>query len=287
MEFVPTYLYIKQHMVTGLKYFGKTTYDPHTYKGSGLYWKRHLDKHGGDVTTVWAELFTDKAQLVEYALKFSVDNDIVASAEWANLIAENGLDGAPVGHEGHKFTAEQVAEMSRTTTERWVDDDYRTKVVQAQIDRWANNPELKERQSKRLKEEFWTDARKESHSQLMKLQATDAKRVALSMRMKGIAKSEDHRQRISEALKGTVKSPEQLRRMAIGRQKIKGAFVDHTGSVYEVHNDFLKPNGLSAYFFTRLNSPVTEAWCSKLGVDYASVAGKTWHDLGFGFTQQI
>ena len=37
----PTYLYVKQHNKTGLKYFGKTTKkDPLKYKGSGLYWKR-------------------------------------------------------------------------------------------------------------------------------------------------------------------------------------------------------------------------------------------------------
>jgi len=36
------YLYVKIHNVTKLKYFGKTTKNPYNYKGSGLYWKRHL-----------------------------------------------------------------------------------------------------------------------------------------------------------------------------------------------------------------------------------------------------
>jgi hypothetical protein len=31
--FKPTWLYIKQHTVTGLKYFGKTTRNPEKYKG--------------------------------------------------------------------------------------------------------------------------------------------------------------------------------------------------------------------------------------------------------------
>jgi len=53
----PTYLYIKKHNVTGLKYFGKTVRDPLKYKGSGQYWLTHLKQHGNDVTTEWCKLF--------------------------------------------------------------------------------------------------------------------------------------------------------------------------------------------------------------------------------------
>ena len=42
----PTYLYVKQHSITGMKYFGKTTRNPIKYIGSGKYWKRHISKHG-------------------------------------------------------------------------------------------------------------------------------------------------------------------------------------------------------------------------------------------------
>jgi hypothetical protein len=98
-EFIPTWLYIKQHNVTGLKYFGKTTKDPYNYKGSGQYWKRHLKEHGNDITTVWIELFSDKEQLVEFAEFFSDFNNIVSATDnagkkiWANSVPENGLDG--------------------------------------------------------------------------------------------------------------------------------------------------------------------------------------------------
>ena len=38
-DIFPTYLYIKQHSVTKLKYFGKTnSEDPIKYSGSGKYW---------------------------------------------------------------------------------------------------------------------------------------------------------------------------------------------------------------------------------------------------------
>ena len=108
-KFKPTYLYIKQHNETGLKYFGKTVRNPTKYKGSGLHWTAHLKTHGNNVTTVWYMLFEDKNELFEYATKFSIDNDIVESAEWANLKPENGVDGFTIGHtygtirKGRKF----------------------------------------------------------------------------------------------------------------------------------------------------------------------------------------
>ena len=98
-EFKPTTLYIKQHSKTGLKYFGKTTQNnPEKYLGSGLYWDDHLKIHGNDISTVWTKTFEDKKELTEYALKFSEENNIVESKEWANLKPENGLDGFTPGH---------------------------------------------------------------------------------------------------------------------------------------------------------------------------------------------
>jgi hypothetical protein len=95
--FKHTYLYIKQHNVTGLKYFGKTVAkDPVKYKGSGKHWTRHLAKYGNDVTTVWFHLFDNKQQLTEYAIKFSKENNIVKSDNWANLKDEDGLWGGGV-----------------------------------------------------------------------------------------------------------------------------------------------------------------------------------------------
>ena len=118
-NFRPTYLYIKQHNVTGLKYFGKTIKkDPVRYKGSGYYWLNHLAVHGNDVTTVWHQLFTDQESLVEYALSFSRDNNIVESAEWANLIPENGLHSS--GRTGRNATVEQKQMQSEKMKGRFV-----------------------------------------------------------------------------------------------------------------------------------------------------------------------
>jgi hypothetical protein len=45
-EFKPTYLMVKTHNQTSLKYFCKTVKNnPLTYLGSGKYWTRHLKAH--------------------------------------------------------------------------------------------------------------------------------------------------------------------------------------------------------------------------------------------------
>jgi hypothetical protein len=95
IEFKPTFLYVKTHLDTGLKYFGKTTLsDPHKYKGSGKKWLNHLRKHGYNVYTKIVGYYTDKEECRMVALNFSAENNIVESKEWANLTIENGLMAA-------------------------------------------------------------------------------------------------------------------------------------------------------------------------------------------------
>lgn len=111
MEFSPTYLYIKQHAVTGLLYFGKTTQkDPIKYLGSGRKWCNHIKKHGKEhVVTLWFELFTDKDELTLFAQQFSRDMDIIKSKSWANLCIETGFDG-PVGYTHTSTTKAHMSE---------------------------------------------------------------------------------------------------------------------------------------------------------------------------------
>ena len=118
-----THLYIKQHSVTGLKYFGKTTKeDPVSYLGSGIHWKRHIKKHGTEhVKTLWYQSFQDKKSLVDYATKFSKENNIVESKEWANLKEENGLDG---GMEKGWWSEKQLEYNRQKAKERWANGVY-------------------------------------------------------------------------------------------------------------------------------------------------------------------
>lgn len=96
-DFKPTWLMIKRHTVTGLLYFCKTTKptlkEALKYKGSGLRWVKHIKKHGRDlVTTEWISLFDSMEECLEYATRFSIENNIVLSESWANLVIETGLD---------------------------------------------------------------------------------------------------------------------------------------------------------------------------------------------------
>ncbi len=94
MTFKPTYLYIKQHTVTGMLYFGKTSEkNPEKYHGSGRHWVNHFKKHGKEhIETLWYCHFIDEEECTKFALKCSEIWDIVKSDQWANLIPENGLD---------------------------------------------------------------------------------------------------------------------------------------------------------------------------------------------------
>ena len=96
-----TYLCVKQHKKTGLKYFCKTTQpDPVKYPGSGVEWRKHLHEYGWDYDTIECWEFNDQLECSKFAIDFSIKNNIVESTEWANLKIENGKDGGTV--KGHK-----------------------------------------------------------------------------------------------------------------------------------------------------------------------------------------
>lgn len=110
------YLYVKQHEITGLKYFGKTMKrDPFKYLGSGEHWVRHIRKHGKEhVRTLEIWGFDDQELCTLFALAFSEQYNIVKSKEWANLRPENGLDGLPANYNGH-----MTAERRKQHSARW------------------------------------------------------------------------------------------------------------------------------------------------------------------------
>ena len=94
-------LYIATHNKTGLKYFGKTTRHllkedlQKQYHGSGTFWRNHLKKYGDEVTMEVYGVYNED-EVKEIALKFSKENNIVESKEWANLVNEDGLYGGSV-----------------------------------------------------------------------------------------------------------------------------------------------------------------------------------------------
>lgn len=98
MLFRPTYLYIKQHSITGKLYFGKTSLSESKllkYHGSGKHWLTHIKKHGiSYVITLWFQLYHTPFDIVADALSMSKSLNIVNSKSWLNLIPETGLDGS-------------------------------------------------------------------------------------------------------------------------------------------------------------------------------------------------
>lgn len=142
------YLYVKTHNKTGMKYFGKTSREnPHSYSGSGKYWIRHLEKYGYDFSTEIIGTFESKEECSNFAINFSIENDIVRSQSWANLINENGLDGAPVGNivsdeVRSKISASLLgkpAPKSRYIIKESRDDRSRRAKEQNLYRRWINN----------------------------------------------------------------------------------------------------------------------------------------------------
>ena len=106
------YLYVKQQPVSGLKYFGRTIRkDPFKYKGSGTYWVNHYKKYGSNsikTLEIWG--FDSQELCSEFALKFSEENNIVESEEWANQIPENGESH----FSGLKFTDDHKNKISKS-----------------------------------------------------------------------------------------------------------------------------------------------------------------------------
>lgn len=100
------YLYVKTHNKTGLKYLGYTSNkDPFGYKGSGVYWKSHISKHGYDVQTKILKEVNSKAEIKKWGLYYSKLWNVVESKEWANLKEEQG-DGGRQSYEIRKKIGE-------------------------------------------------------------------------------------------------------------------------------------------------------------------------------------
>lgn len=103
--FKPTALLVMEHNITGLKYFCKTTLldRVHRYKGSGIAWLKHLREHGFNVKVGLLGFYVEEKRCLDAAKKFSVDNDIVESKEWANIVEETGKIGASMKGEKNPF----------------------------------------------------------------------------------------------------------------------------------------------------------------------------------------
>lgn len=122
------YLYKKIHNKTGLQYLGKTAQaDPHKYRGSGLYWAKHIRKHGYDVHTEILRECADTEEVRIWGKYYSELWNVVESDGWANMKPEEG-DGAPSGVYNHCSNPEIRKKISDTMKGRPAHNKGKTQV---------------------------------------------------------------------------------------------------------------------------------------------------------------
>ena len=114
-------LYVKTHKVTGLKYLGKTERDPYTYSGSGVRWKRELNKYGNDVETEVLFQSENIEDIRKKGLYYSALWNIVESNEWANFIEENGSGGDTSAYRDYEAMSKKMKGVPRPRTKEHQD----------------------------------------------------------------------------------------------------------------------------------------------------------------------
>jgi hypothetical protein len=139
---MPIYLYVKTHNTTGLKYLGKTiSDDPHLYQGSGKVWRRHIKKHGYDVTTEILFETDDPNELKKVGIYYSNLWNIVESKDFANIVPEMGDGGAML------WTIESRQKVSNTLKGKKHSEEAKKNYLKAQ-----QNQEHRQHLSKKTKE---------------------------------------------------------------------------------------------------------------------------------------
>lgn len=87
-------LYLKEHKITGLKYLGYTKKeDVNSYTGSGVYWVKHIKKHGYFVDTTILGKYSNDEDLKFFGKHYSDLWNVKDSIEFANLKTEEGVSG--------------------------------------------------------------------------------------------------------------------------------------------------------------------------------------------------
>jgi NUMOD3 motif len=146
------YLYIKSCPHCGMKYFGKTIQNPYVYAGSGKHWLRHLKKHKAKALTQQVWTFDNQDICTSFALRFSDENNIVESKNWANLKPETATDGGvyQVGWNHTDKAKEKISKALRGKKRRPLSEEHKRKLSEAGRGRKLSN-ETKRKQSESKK----------------------------------------------------------------------------------------------------------------------------------------
>jgi hypothetical protein len=209
------YLYKKTHTITGLKYLGKTTSNPHKYKGSGTYWKRHLRVHGNLVETEIIKECQTHQEIQEWGRYYSELWDIVASKEWANMRPEEGGGGDTWSGQTHTIASrKKISEARKGMT---FTEDHITNMRNSKLGKsWGSHTEeAKER------------IRKQRHTDEFKQQLSEDRTGAGNPNF-GKKTSEATKEKLRAANKGkglgrivSAESREKMRLKALARHEAK------------------------------------------------------------------
>lgn len=121
----PRYYYILRNKTSDKKYVGQTVQDLRKYLGSGVYWKKHCNFHGGytreNIELIYFEWFENEKDAEKWLTMFSeINPNYWLSDEWANLTEENAknnpffgpsLNERKVRSGSHPFSKENKTEQ--------------------------------------------------------------------------------------------------------------------------------------------------------------------------------
>lgn len=118
------YLYKKTHTTTNLKYLGFTRKNPYKYKGSGIKWLNHINKHGYHVETEILYETSDRNKIQQLGEYYSQLWNVVQSPEWANLKPETGEGGGVPGMNKGKSRTQEHKNAMKAGWERIKENGY-------------------------------------------------------------------------------------------------------------------------------------------------------------------
>ena len=206
-----TYLYVKTHTITGLKYLGITTRpDPHKYRGSGIRWLNHLRKHGSTYTTQILKECEHPAMLQFWAQHYSDLWNVEKNEEWANLMPETGINQPPTIR-----TPESILKQVATMTGKKHSEETKAKMSKSMKGKNTNSkPWVRERQ----KGVPLSNEVKTKISEALKgrpgVSHTEESKKKISNANKGTIRSDESKAKQSASSKGIPKSPEHRAKMS-------------------------------------------------------------------------
>jgi len=163
-------LMIKTHRTTGYKYLCVTTKEDYIgYCGSGVRWRKHLRAHGFDVSTeVLFEHHSRDVIFKSVCLYYSDVYDVVNSAEWANLIPEDGNTGYAFQKWDDKDKFNRSTKYKEMFADPIIGKSWRSKIGLASAATWAKHSTSDRTNRIKNIKNAYTEEKRAEHSATLK-----------------------------------------------------------------------------------------------------------------------